>query len=75
MDLRNLLKALLNPVPAERPTCSDILKMNIVQKRMRKYFNEKDGYSLMFEDQHPENVMMNTFVIQKNIYKLALPWD
>jgi hypothetical protein len=64
MDLRNLLKALLNPVAAERPGCAEILKMNIVQKRMRKYFNEKDGYALMYEDTHPDNIMMKTFNLE-----------
>jgi len=42
---------------------------------MRKYFNEKDGYDLMYGETHPDNVMMKTFNIEKNIYKLALPWD
>ena len=63
MDLRNLLKAILVPVPADRPTTDQILAMKIVEKRIRKYFNEKDGFALMFQDRHPENILIKTFLI------------
>lgn len=38
MDLRNLIQILLQPMPSQRPDCSEILAMKTVEKRMRKYF-------------------------------------
>ena len=75
MDLRNLLKAILVPVPADRPTTDQILAMKIVEKRIRKYFNEKDGFALMFQDRHPENILIKTFLIQRNIFNVGMPLD
>ena len=49
--------------------------MNIVEKRIRKYFNEKDGFALMYQDRHPENILLKTFVIQRNIYNMGMPLD
>lgn len=42
-DMRDLIKAMLTPHANERPSTSELLKMEIVQKRIKKYFSDKDG--------------------------------
>ena len=43
MDMRQLIKAMLSVDPSDRPTCDEILELSYVQKRIRKYFTDKDG--------------------------------
>jgi hypothetical protein len=43
MDMRQLIKTMLNVTPSARPDSEQILQMPIVQKRYRKYFLRQDG--------------------------------
>jgi hypothetical protein len=49
MDMRTLIKAMLQPQPSERPSISEVLELSVVKRRIRKYLNEEDGYELMSE--------------------------
>lgn len=43
MDMRMLIKALLQVNPVARPNCDTILQMPIVLKRIKSYFANRDG--------------------------------
>ena len=74
MDLRQLIKALLQVAPAARPNCDQILEMPIVVKRIKKYFSNRDG-SVSPEPQEmtSESELLKTIKLSKNVFKLSLP--
>lgn len=43
MDMRQLIKVMLQVEPSVRPTCEQILTMPIIRKRVAKYFATADG--------------------------------
>jgi hypothetical protein len=43
MDMRSLIKTLLQVTPNGRPDTPQILELPFVQKRYRKYFFREDG--------------------------------
>ena len=43
MDMRSLIKTLLQVAPNGRPDTPQILELPFVQKRYRKYFFREDG--------------------------------
>lgn len=47
MDMRTLIKCMLQSNPASRPDCGEILSMPIVKQRMRKYFTDKHTGEVM----------------------------
>ena len=77
MDMRQLIKTLLQVSPAARPNCDQILEMPIVIKRIKKYFSARDG-SLSpamdgSNDQTSESELLKTIKLSKNVFKLSLP--
>lgn len=71
MDMRTLIKAMLQPQPASRPDTNELLNMTIVQKRMKKYFCEKDGslMELMKEADMPLDDLMATITMKRPFFK------
>lgn len=61
--------------PAARPTCDQILDMAIVQKRIKKYFNGRDGNSPVLDTQEAQtdSELLKTIKLSKNVFKLSLP--
>jgi hypothetical protein len=41
MDLRSIIKCLLQVSPAQRPNTEQILDMPIIQRRIKKYFKDE----------------------------------
>lgn len=77
MDLRQLIKALLNVAPSARPNCDQILEMPIVVKRIKKYFPTRDGSPSPTMETNNENIseseLLKTIKLSKNVFKLSLP--
>ena len=76
MDLRQLIKSLLQVAPAARPNCDQILEMPIVVKRIKKYFPRDGSVSPTMEanqEQTSENELLKTIKLSKNVFKLSLP--
>lgn len=57
--------------PEQRPTCDEILKLPFVEKRIRKYFNEREGPELMLVNQ--SFTLMKEITILRNVYSSELP--
>ena len=53
MDMRQLIKTMLNVTPSARPDSEQILQMPIVQKRYRKYFLRQDGSPVPMMEENP----------------------
>ena len=76
MDLRQLIKALLQVAPAARPNCDQILEMPIVVKRIKKYFSNRDGSMsphMESNEMTSESELLKTIKLSKNVFKLSLP--
>lgn len=76
MDLRQLIKALLQVAPAARPNCDQILEMPIVVKRIKKYFSNRDGSvspHMESNEMTSESELLKTIKLSKNVFKLSLP--
>ena len=81
MDMRMLIKTLLQVQASTRPNTEQILEMPIVVKRIRKYFTGKEGYfvpGLYNEDadmaaQAADSELLRTIKLSKNVFKLSLP--
>lgn len=71
VDMRSLIDAILKSNPEVRPTCDEILNLPFVQKRIRKYFNEREGPELMQVNQSFN--LMNEITILRNVYTSELP--
>lgn len=69
--MRSLIDAILKTDPEQRPTCDEILKLPFVDKRIRKYFNERDGPELMQVNQ--SFTLMKEITILRNVYSSELP--
>jgi len=57
MDMRMLIKKLLQPQPAQRPNTEQILEDPIVVKRIRKYFSGRESLFVpaMFDSEDAMN--------------------
>ena len=78
MDMRQLIKTLLQVQPQARPNCEQILDMAIVQKRIRKYFHNRDGSPSTNFDSNidtgiTESELLRTIKLASNVFKMALP--
>jgi NIMA (never in mitosis gene a)-related kinase len=78
MDMRQLIKTLLQVQPQARPNCEQILDMAIVQKRIRKYFHNRDGSPSTNFDSNidtgiTESELHRTIKLTSNVFKMALP--
>jgi NIMA (never in mitosis gene a)-related kinase len=71
-DMRTLIKMLLQVSPQKRPTCDELLKLEIVQKRIKKYFSDRDGPELM-DHYEPFEHFYSTIKWQKKTAWLQLP--
>ncbi|CDW78008.1 protein kinase domain containing protein [Stylonychia lemnae] len=69
MELRSVIKSLIQVNAASRPTCDQILEMGIVAKRARKYFHNE----IPLRDIESESELLKTIKFSKNIFKLKLP--
>lgn len=75
MDMRTLIKSMLQVQPNLRPNTSELLSMTIVQKRMRKYFSDQDGklLDIMRDSQKPMDDLFATIKPRANLFKIVLP--
>jgi NIMA (never in mitosis gene a)-related kinase len=78
MDMRQLIKTLLQVQPQTRPDTSQILDMPIVQKRIKKYFSNRDGSpTTQFDSQAEtgitESELLKTIKLSANVFKMVLP--
>ena len=73
MDMRQLIKTLLQVDPKSRPDCQMILQQNIVQKRIKKYFNDKDKNWADMADMIYDDELLRTIKLNKNLFKMKLP--
>ena len=82
MDMRMLIKTLLQVQPSTRPNTEQILEMPIVVKRIKKYFPGKESYFVpgLFEMQeetpeigNTDSQLLRTIKLSKNVFKLSLP--
>ena len=84
MDMRMLIKTLLQVQASQRPNTEQILEMPIVVKRIKKYFPGREAYFVpaLFDDgQSPnehvyppeDSELLRTIKLQKNVFKLSLP--
>ena len=76
MDMRMLIKALLQVNPTQRPTTDQVLEMPIVLKRIKKYFSNRDGSispTIMEPVTQNDAELLRTIKLSKNVFKLSLP--
>ena len=87
MDMRMLIKTLLQVQASSRPNCDQILELPIVVKRIRKYFPEKahlflPAYALENDEnsqsmpQMPpvnDSELLRTIKLSNNVFELSLP--
>lgn len=85
MDMRMLIKCLLQVQPTLRPNCDQILEMPIVIKRIRKYFSGREGEFMLNPDVNAgdtidgalrtlnDSELLRTIKLSKNVFKLSLP--
>ena len=80
MDMRSLIKTLLQVTPNGRPDTPQILELPFVQKRYRKYFFREDGSpmpgiaaELEGQASQSNQDLLSTIKLTKNVFKLTLP--
>jgi hypothetical protein len=77
MDLRNIIKSLLQVNAPTRPTTEQILDMPIIVRRIKKYFKDETmNNSVMTANGQMldmESELLKTIKFSKNLYKLKLP--
>ena len=86
MDMRMLIKTLLQVSPQQRPNTEQILEMPIVIKRIKKYFPGREALFVPSLFDQPENgnddafagaradsELLRTIKLQRNVFNLALP--
>ena len=69
-DINDILKLLFKVKPTERPSCGQILKHPLVQKRL-EFFRAQAGSENVDLDDMDEGVLLRTIRIPKNILNLA----
>ena len=69
-DLSELLKLLFKLNPKERPSCGEILKHPLIQKRI-EFFKEQIGLKCENIDVMDENELLKTIRLQKNLLGLS----
>ena len=83
MDMRLLIKALLQVKPQSRPNTEQILEMPIVVKRIKKYFRGQESFYVpgLFDNDDEnsqqgitdDSELLRTIKLQKNVFKMSLP--
>lgn len=79
MEMRSVIKSLIQVNPASRPNTEQILEMPIVAKRIRKYFKDEaplqNSGSIGREGGPAESEveLLKTIKFSKNLFKLKLP--
>lgn len=81
MDMRMLIKTLLQVQAATRPNTEQILTLPYVIKRIKKYFPGKEAYLIPgFVDETIDTIqaqtdseLLRTIKLSKNVFKLSLP--
>jgi NIMA (never in mitosis gene a)-related kinase 1/4/5 len=74
MDLRQLIKVMLQVNPTMRPDTTQLLDMYICQKRIQKYFSPKDGsMSPILQSPRHNTDLLRTIKLEKNVFKLQMP--
>jgi NIMA (never in mitosis gene a)-related kinase len=76
MDMRSLIKTLLQVTAQSRPDTAAVLELPFVVKRYRKYFLKEDGspVQIMARELEVQNTdLLRTIKLQKNVFKLELP--
>ena len=86
MDMRMLIKTLLQVQAAQRPNTDQILEMPIVVKRIRKYFpgrehvfvpglfeNPGDNTEALIATGTNDSELLRTIKLQTTVFKLSLP--
>jgi hypothetical protein len=76
MEIRSVIKSLIQVNPASRPNTEQILDMPIVAKRIKKYFKDEamGSGSLGREGlAESEAELLKTIKFSKNLFKLKLP--
>ena len=68
-DMNELLKLLFKVNPKERPSCSEILKLDLIKKRI-EFFNNEAGLDLNDIDSLDDNELLKTIKLSKNILGL-----
>ena len=75
MEMRSVIKSLVQVNPASRPNTEQILDMPIVSKRIKKYFRDEGGAASLGRDGPAESEveLLKTIKFSKNLFKLKLP--
>ena len=68
-DMNELLKLLFKVNPKERPSCSEILKLDLIKKRI-DYFKTEAGLDLNDIDNLDDNELLKTIRLSQNILGL-----
>ena len=69
MELRSVIKSMIQVNPASRPNTEQILDMPMVSKRLKKYFKEM----MPTREVESEAELLRTIKYSKNLFKLKLP--
>ena len=69
-DMNELLRILFKVNPKERPSCSEILKLPLIQKRI-DFFKEQIGLDCGNIDKMDDNELLKTIRLQKNLVGLS----
>lgn len=77
MEIRSVIKSLIQVNPASRPNTEQILDMPIVFKRIKKYFKDEalpsTSLGRVGEGVESEAELLKTIKFSKNLFKLKLP--
>ena len=68
-DMNEILKLLFKVNPKERPTCDEILKLDLIKKRI-EFFKAEAGLDLNDIDALDDNELLKTIRISKNLVGL-----
>ena len=68
-DMNELLKLLFKVDPKERPNCDEILKSDLVRKRI-EFFKAETGLDFDDIDAMDENVLLKTIKLSSNLFSL-----
>lgn len=72
VELRSVIKSLIQVNPASRPNTEQILDMPIVSKHIKKYFKVEHTH-IGGRDLESEAELLKTIKFSNNIFKLKLP--
>jgi NIMA (never in mitosis gene a)-related kinase len=70
MEMRSVIKSLVQVNSASRPSCDQILDMPVVIRRIKKHFPEEESST---RDVDTESELLRTIKFSNNLFKLKLP--